>query len=104
MLPEKVNIGNITINMIHGRRLIPTNNIFPKNDILTGEISTAEYNIDEINHEVNTNKEYYPKRTYSLLLPFLVKIINKSILIKCVYSFGLKQQTLSKSSRPTSYT
>ena len=91
MLPSKINIDHLTIKMTHGRRFVPTSN-YLQNEIQTGEITTGEYNIDEITSEVNEDKIfYYPKRILSYMIPFLVKLIEQSILVKCIYSFGLYQ-------------
>ena len=92
MLPSEVHIDNLSIQMIHCHRFV-NNAIFPQNDIRTGEITTGKYNIDEITKEVNPEDIdfYYPKRIWTLLIPFLKKIIEDSIVIKCIYSFGLNQ-------------
>ena len=103
MLPEKINIEYFVISMKHNRRFLLSSN-YPQNEIQTGETTIGEYNIDEIINElkfineINENKffkneiSYYPKEIFNYMLPFLVKIIEKSILIKCIYSFGLYQQ------------
>ena len=91
MLHSKIDIDFLTIEMTHGRRFVPTSN-YLGNEIQTGEITTGEYNIDEITREVKEDEfHYYPKRIWTLLIPFLVKMMEESVLVKCIYSFGLHQ-------------
>ena len=84
MLPE-INHINLRIHMIHYKRLI-NNAAFNR-----GEISIGEYNIDNITDKINTEWSYYPKRIFSLLLPFMVKIIEESVVIRSIYCFGINQ-------------
>ena len=91
MLPSKIDIDYLNIKMTHGRRFVPSIN-YLQNEIQTGEITTGEYNIDEITREVKEDVfYYYPKRIWTLLTPFLVNMMEESVLVKCIYSIGLHQ-------------
>ena len=89
MLPKNIDIDHLPIKMKYGRRFLPSN--YLKNEIQTGETTIAEYNI-EITSEVNEdNFFYYRKRILTHMIPFLVKLMEESVLVKCIYSFGLYQ-------------
>ena len=95
MLPSKIDIKPFTISLSHRRRFIPSSN-YPENEIKTGETTIEEYNIDNIINELKIKNNVFEseyrcclKEILKFLTPFLVKIIEKSILLKCIYSFGL---------------
>ena len=87
---SKLTINDKKIYMTHCRTLI--NNDFFK----FGEITLAEYNIDDIS-KANIDEQYFycPKTLFLSLLPFMIKIIreNETIdkSIKTIYNFGVKQ-------------
>ena len=91
MLASVIHIDHLTIKMKHCRCFI-NNAIFSQNEIRTGEVTIGECNIDELTEDIETNDGYYyPKRIWEYMLPFLVRIIEETILMKCIYSFGLNQ-------------
>ena len=103
MLPSKIDIEPFTISLSRCRRFIPSSN-YLENEIKTGETNIGEYNIDNIINELKTKNNVFEseyrcclKEILKFLTPFLVKIIEESILVKCIYSFGLYQPTPHKS-------
>ena len=86
---SSVNIDDILIDMIYGRRSFQTRN-YPDSRVQTGESDFAEYTIDK-DAIVIEKCCWYPKRILTALIPHLVKIMEDSVMVTCIYSFGLFQ-------------
>ena len=84
-----VNIDDILIDMIYGRRSFQTRN-YPYSRIQTRESDFAEYTIDK-KAVVIEKGCWHPKRILTLLIPHIVKIMEDSVMVTCIYSFGLYQ-------------
>ena len=88
---SSVNIDGITLTMIYNRRCFQTRN-YPYSKIQTGESDFTEYSIDK-NIITLENNRWFPKRILTTLIPHLVKLMEDSVMVTCIYSFGLYQNT-----------
>ena len=86
---SSVNINDITLTRIYYRRFFPTRD-YPYNEIQTGQSDFTEYAIDK-NIITLENDKWFPKRILTSLIPHLVKLMENSVMVICIYSFSLYQ-------------
>ena len=86
---SSIHMNDILLNMVYGRRSFQVRN-YPNSAIQTGESDFAEYSIED-KTIVLENCCWYPKRVFTALIPHLVEIMEDSVMVTCVYSFGLYQ-------------
>ena len=85
-----ININNVLLTMINGRNLTQTRS-YPFNKFQTGETEIAEYKIPLDVVEIQNNI-WKPKRVLTTLTPHLIEIMEDSVMVSCIYCFGLYQQ------------
>ena len=87
---KSVNINDIKLTRIYYRRFFQSRE-YPSHEIQTGQSDFTEYSIDKkiINLE---NGKWFPKRILTSLIPHLVKLMEKSVMVDCIYSFSLYQK------------
>ena len=86
---SSVNIDDIKITMVYGRRSFQTRN-YPTRIVQTGESDFAEYSIDD-EAIVLENCCWYPKRILTILTPHIIELMEDSVMVTCLYTFGLYQ-------------
>ena len=87
---SSVCINDIMLTMIHGRRSIQTRS-YPFSKFQTGETDIAEYSISRNVIDLR-NGSWYPKRILTNLIPLLTELMEDSVMVTCLYSFGLYQK------------
>ena len=92
---SSVYIDGIMLSMLYGRRAKQSRS-YPFNKFQTGETDIAEYSVPRNAIEFGSWSSWYPKRILANLIPHLVELMEDSVKVTCIYSFGLYQDSGSQ--------